>query len=78
MYESVRKMCTVLAMGSHSISARRRGMNRKIKDLLDGLGFGAIIFIIMAVDAQEPIYLHVALGLVLLALGAVIAERIIR
>lgn len=53
-------------------------MNRKIKDLLGGLGFGVIIFCIMAVEAREPIYLHLALGLVLLALGAVIAERIIR
>lgn len=53
-------------------------MNSKIKDMLTGIVFGVIIFIIMAVDAREPIYLHVALGLVLLALGAVIAERIVR
>lgn len=53
-------------------------MNRKIKDMLAGIGFGVIIFGIMAVEAREQIYLHVVLGLVLLALGAVIAERIIR
>ena len=53
-------------------------VNDKICGLLGGLALGIVMCIVFAVDGREPLYWHVALGLALVALGAVIAERMLK
>lgn len=53
-------------------------MSEKLDGLYAGLVLGVVMCIVFAVDGQEPIYLHIALALALVALGAVIAERLLK
>ncbi len=53
-------------------------VNDKICGLLGGLALGIVMCIVFAVDGSEPIYWYIALALALVALGAFIAERILR
>jgi len=53
-------------------------MNEKLGGLFASLALGIVMCIVFAVDGSEPIYWYIALALALVALGAFIAERILR
>ena len=53
-------------------------MNDKIKDLLVVLGFAIAMCVVFGVELHEPVFLWLALALLPVALGALLAERVMR
>jgi hypothetical protein len=56
----------------------RKQPTSRIDGLYAGLALGIVMCIVFAVDGREPTYWYIALALALVALGAFIAERILR
>ncbi len=53
-------------------------MDKKLDGLYAALTLGFVMCVVFAVDGQEPIYWYLCLALALMALGAFIAERMLK
>lgn len=75
---NVRKMRMVLALDFQCDRSRRPDVNDKIKDLLVVLGLAIAMCVVFGVELHEPVFLWSALALLFVALGAMLAERVMR